>query len=919
MTRISEKFNTELYLSGANAGVIEVPPTFTDNNNGTYDISDFTCLLYDNDSHANSLYTYNISTANGFTMIGRDISDTPNEVRYLVVDNTIAGSPVLRDLTYAELSLINESDIIPVITMYNEDNTLIHYIGWDTLGKGLSNMIHKRLVKTDRFKRESGLALSVTDPTKSVQIGSGLVWIGAVENTLGAFSSATATYRWYHWHNSGVNLTVNITTVGGGGDVTAAAINTAGTGYMAGMDYPVLGGTGTGFVVTIDTVGATGNVTAISISAAGTGYLDTDDNLSVYQGWQRMLWTDGSGTYNNSHYDGGSAVGVLPLTNNYYTVNWVYRDLENSPHAGFVLGGNYQTYAEALASQPRTDLPNEFHVMSTLVGRIITQEGLTVATSTSSLVESAYETIYSGQPVSFHNDLGELQGGTTNEYYHVTSAQSTGIVAQNPTVLGADWLHGMGDVATTLAFDNVTHIFTLSGTNFKYYYQGKEVTVASSVTIDLDTAGGITFPVQGESYFIYFADTTGVLTASEGPWDLNIHVPVALITWNSATTTGTAAVFDERHGYRRDLQWHLWAHSTVNTRYLSGFVKTLPTGATPNDLSIGGGSIADEDIIHTIGAKTTARIWYEVSAGVWTFKDDVLPYYDTTTPGGGSPEWPLTTSAYALTPLAAAKYMPTWCYASPDITEPIYIIVPSMTSTGLYNSATKARQAPIPSVPEIQEMKLLYRFVWSNTGALSYDATQDDFRTSGLIASAGVSQNVSASQVSFAPTGNVTSISVQGAIEEIISDIRPTYSELVMTTTGTLTVTTAGTYYVMNDTNVTGTTNFVLGQSVNVTTNANACTFTIVDAGVYEVIFNASYNNTNVNRVNRGRFYVDTVQQTGGFNNSGTNTASASQNVMASQYLSLTAGQVIDFRLTADTSGTVQNFTMVNFRIRRIA
>lgn len=413
MPRISETNSTNLYNAGTNAGCIGTKPTFTDNNDGTYDIGAFEVLLYDNSNHEGQLKRYLFAAD-----AGRSIADTPDEIRYLVV-NYNSGTPILQDLTYAQLSQINESSVVPVFTMYNESNTHIHHVDWDTLGQGLPNMIHKRLVKTDRFRRESGVALSVTDPAMSVQITAGQVWLGAVENALDAFNSATATHRWYHWHHSGVNLTINITTVGGGGEVTAAAINTAGTGYMAGMDIAVLGGTGTGFVVTIDTVNAvTGAVTAISISSAGTGYLATDDNLSVYQGWMRMVWENGSGVYNSSRYDGGSAVGVLPLTNNYYTVNWIYRDLEGDPHAGYVLGGNYQTFAEALSSQPRTDLPIEFAVMSTLVGRIIVQQGDTVATSASSLVESAYETHYSGQPVSFHNDLGGLQGGVSGVYYH---------------------------------------------------------------------------------------------------------------------------------------------------------------------------------------------------------------------------------------------------------------------------------------------------------------------------------------------------------------------------------------------------------------------------------------------------------------------------------------------------------------------
>lgn len=481
----------------------------------------------------------------------------------------------------------------------------------------------------------------------------------------------------------------------------------------------------------------------------------------------------------------------------------------------------------------------------------------------------------------------------------------------------------MGDVATTLSFVDATRIFTISGTDFKYYYKGKEVTIATSATIDLTSA--ITSAAAPMGHFIYFNSDTGVLTTSTSMWDLAEHVPVAYIYWNSATTTGVGAVFDERHGYRRDINWHKWAHSSINTRYLSGFVKTLPTLGTPNDIEIAGGSIADEDIITTVATpQTNVRVWYETSAGVWTFQGTSgspwqLPYYDTTHPAGGSPEWPLTTSSYTMTTLAVGKYMPTWIFATPDKDYPIYVVVPSMTANNLYNSALAARQAPLPTTPFIQEGKLLYRFVWSSTGALDYVASSDDYRTSGVVASAGVSTNISASQVSFAPTGNVVATTVQGAFEEIISDIRPTYSEIIMTTTGALTVTTGGTYYTVNDTNVSGTTNFTIGQNANITTSATNCTFTIIDTGVYETVFTMSFNNSNINRINRGRFYVDGSVQTGGFINSGNNTATAQQNVTATQYMSLTAGQVVDFRLTADTSGTVFNMSLVNFRLRRIA
>ena len=801
MPKISEtNSNTTLFNAGIAAGVIGTPPTFLDNTDGTYDLGEFDVLLYDNVNQEGGLKQFHFDVD-----AGRDLTSTPNEVRYLVADYN-SGTPQLVDLTFAQLSQINESTIVPIFTMYVEwdgaSTYQIHQLHWDTLGQGLPNMLHKRFVKTDRFRRETGVELGYSDPSMYVTIGSGRYWLGAVEHDLDAFNTATAGHRWYFWYTS-----------------------------------------------------------------SGS--------------WTRTITTDGSGTYNNTQYDNGT--DLVTLTDNYYTVNWIYRDLEQNPHAGYVLGdAEYETYGEALAAQPRTDLPTEFSVVSALVGRIIVQKGQTVATSTNSLVESAFDTIYQGATITEHNNIAGKQGGVLDEYYHLDLEQKEHV------------LHGIGDVATTISFDDSTHVFTITGTNWHYYYKGEYVEIASSVTVDLDTVGS--FPTQGDSYFIYFADNTGTLTASTSVWDLFEHCPVALVTWNSPIGTGNGALFNERHAAKRNVIWHRWAHSTVNTRYLTGFEKTLPTTATDNDIEISTGQIADEDIITDVTTnQTNVRIWYEVQDGVWTFEgvsgsEWQLPYYDDTHPTGGTPQWPITTSTaftdqvvtitvdttttgtatnanttdmsigmsiastgtgsvgtnaiiteilsgtsftfscdtsthsagdtttltgfYRKVTLASGKYMPTWVYATPDEDYPIYVVVPSMTANNLYNSPTEAREAPLPVTHFIQEGKLLHRFIFDDVGQLTYDAGSDDFRTSGLVATAGSSGNISAAQVSFTPYDNISATTVQGALEEINDEEKIVRLDSIRTTTSeTLTIDNAGQFIQFSN---TGTVTFTIPANASV-------------------------------------------------------------------------------------------------------
>lgn len=337
MTRISETgSNTELYNQTLSAGCVGgAPPVVTDVGGGSITASECKCLLFSNNNKQGALTQYTIP-ALASTAI------TIDAVSYLVV-NYNAGNPVYQILEYAQLSQINESDIVPISTLYNEGNTLIHTIHWDELGQGLSNKLHMRQVKTERFALESGLVLTAP-ATQRVAVSSGRVWVGAVYHDLLAFSSATVGNRFYFWRKTGAST------------------------------------------------------------------------------WTRTVTTDGTGVFNNTQFNTTAGVLSTIANNNSYAVNWIYRDLGNNAHAGYVLGTTeYTTLAAAQASSPRSDLPPEFGVHSVLVGRIIVQKNSTTA----AVVDSAFTTKFVGSPTSTHNDLAGLQGGLPTTYYHSNQAINT--------------------------------------------------------------------------------------------------------------------------------------------------------------------------------------------------------------------------------------------------------------------------------------------------------------------------------------------------------------------------------------------------------------------------------------------------------------------------------------------------------------
>jgi len=95
---------------------------------------------------------------------------------------------------------INEENRIPIYTAFNEDGT-IHLLDWDSLADGLPNKLHQRFVKTQRFSRESGFALSEYG-TRNLALTDGSVWNGAVRHEICAKTSIDDGLQFYY-HSGG--------------------------------------------------------------------------------------------------------------------------------------------------------------------------------------------------------------------------------------------------------------------------------------------------------------------------------------------------------------------------------------------------------------------------------------------------------------------------------------------------------------------------------------------------------------------------------------------------------------------------------------------------------------------------------------------------------------------------------------------
>ncbi len=327
--------------------------------------------------------------------------------------------------------------------------------------------------------------------------------------------------------------------------------------------------------------------------------------------------------------------------------------------------------------------------------------------------------------------------------------------------------HGIETIgALSVASDTTAHTFTI-GTGVTYWYKGTKVVVAEPVSILLsealtDSPDGEITQAEHKLYHIYFNDATGALKAGDA-MNLKEKCPVASLYTNTGMTA--VALTQEPHNHTRNLDWHINAHLTIGTRYQTGLALVKPSALAHDNLDIGTGILRDEDITITIPPiEDEARLWRQVSGGVYTWTDIALPYAGSV----NAPEY-LDTDTYLLAAAGNNKYVCYWVYGSNDKDRPIYII-PSQIAAP-HNTVTLARAETQPILTGLTselapEWKLLYRWIYNGNGDFE---EREDFRLVSSLPGGGVTAAQAASAVSVVPVNGITATNVQTALEDLAS------------------------------------------------------------------------------------------------------------------------------------------------------
>ena len=157
-------------------------------------------------------------------------------------------------------------------------------------------------------------------------------------------------------------------------------------------------------------------------------------------------------------YDGDTGTPVT-LDNNKFGVTWFYI-CNNSPSMLCAVMGQsqYANLAEAQAATPPEDLPPIVEGLGALVGFVVYEKS---ATSFDDVL-SSFDVVFASSTVVNHNGLSGLQGGTTNEYYHLTNTQHSNLTTNN-------WSLGTYNTdGTDLSLDVANYItITIGGTPYK--------------------------------------------------------------------------------------------------------------------------------------------------------------------------------------------------------------------------------------------------------------------------------------------------------------------------------------------------------------------------------------------------------------------------------------------------------------------
>jgi hypothetical protein len=305
----------------------------------------------------------------------------------------------------------------------------------------------------------------------------------------------------------------------------------------------------------------------------------------------------------------------------------------------------------------------------------------------------------------------------------------------------------------------------MSGSNFQVTTSGAYVIYSGGVKYTKSTTQQVAISNDQTLHFVYF-DTSGTIQVSMSAWDLLADtVPIALVFKDSTTYR----IFDERHSYDRNRQYHKQQHESVGAVHISGYVGTFNN----TTFSITQGVVADEDIqLDSGGTKTDCAMWYR-NTGLTSMRTEA----GISTPWRSNAGAPQYDNAGTMTNVGTAKYFVSWFYGTTDATYPVYLV----SGQAQYNTIADARNAGVPTILlNTAEWKLLYKVIYQeSSGSATYKETYDYRRVSTGPVSAylptdhasllnrDAASSHPATAVSNTPAGNIAATTVQAAIDEL--------------------------------------------------------------------------------------------------------------------------------------------------------
>jgi len=208
------------------------------------------------------------------------------------------------------------------------------------------------------------------------------------------------------------------------------------------------------------------------IAFSGFDSSGSDTFTYVYYNGSNWVYNSGQTDIDVDNYN-NVASGLS--TCNKYKCDWVFVH----PDGGhvYVIYGQDNAVRATIENSTVPNVEDLVDVFGVLIGRIIIDGGIAVFDE----IEMIQTTVFNTTTVVDHNDLSNLQGGTTDEYYHLTSTQRTDL-----TDSGDCSIHKHDD-----RYHTKTEVATISG-SLQSNIDGKDNYSSWSFAVDGETKDTIT-------------------------------------------------------------------------------------------------------------------------------------------------------------------------------------------------------------------------------------------------------------------------------------------------------------------------------------------------------------------------------------------------------------------------------------------